>query len=220
MIELSIEIVKIVIFLIPGILSMIILERLTTHKKIEFDRFATYSIVLAFFIYIFHYVFWLITHKLYLLLKWNKPEIDVPELIINRFLNNSEIIHLFSVITVSLVGILLSFFLAYIINNKFVNRIGQCLNVTSKFGDESVWDFFHNKPKKDWVVIRDLKNDIMYYGWISIYSDYGNENDELILQNVVVYKNSTGELMYEVAEIYIAEKRENLRIEIYENGGN
>ena len=52
MIELSIEIVKIVIFLIPGILSMIILERLTTHKKIEFDRFATYSIVLAFFIYI------------------------------------------------------------------------------------------------------------------------------------------------------------------------
>ena len=120
MIELSIEIVKIVIFLIPGILSMIILERLTTHKKIEFDRFATYSIVLAFFIYIFHYVFWLITHKLYLLLKWNKPEIDVPELIINRFLNNSEIIDLFSVITVSLVGILLSFFLAYIINNKFV----------------------------------------------------------------------------------------------------
>ena len=116
--------------------------------------------------------------------------------------------------------ILLSFFLAYIINNKFVNRIGQCLNVTSKFGDESVWDFFHNKPKKDWVVIRDLKNDIMYYGWISIYSDYGNDNDELILQNVVVYKNSTGELMYEVAEIYIAEKRENLRIEIYENGGN
>lgn len=60
----------------------------------------------------------------------------------------------------------------------------------------------------------------MYYGWISIYSDYGNENDELILQNVVVYKNSTGELMYEVTEIYIAEKRENLRIEIYENEGN
>jgi hypothetical protein len=153
-------------------------------------------------------------------MKWNKPEIYVPELIINRFLNNSEIIDLLSVITVSFVGILLSFFLAYIINNKFLNRIGQFLNVTSKFGDESVWDFFHNKPKKDWVVVRDLKNDIMYYGWISIYSDYGNENDELILQNVVVYKNSTGELMYEVAEIYIAEKRENLRIEIYENGGN
>ena len=56
MIELSIEIVKIVIFLIPGILSMIILERLTTHKKIEFDRFATYSIVLAFFIYIFDFI--------------------------------------------------------------------------------------------------------------------------------------------------------------------
>ena len=220
MIELSIEIVKIVIFLIPGILSMIILERLITHKKIEFDRFATYSIVLAFFIYIFHYMFWLITYKLYLLLKWNKLEIDVPELIINRFLNNSEIIDLFSVITVSFVGILISLILAYIINNKFVNRIGQFLNVTSKFGDESVWDFFHNKPKKDWVIVRDLKNDIMYYGWISIYSDYGNENDELILQNVVVYKNSTAELLYEVAEIYIAEKRENLRIEIYENEGN
>lgn len=220
MIELSIEIVKIVIFLIPGILSMIILERLITHKKIEFDRFATYSIVLAFFTYILHYLLWYSIYILYTMLRWNEPIIEVPELFINRFLNDMNMLDMFNVISVSIVGIVLSSILAYIINNKFINRIGQLLNITSKFGDESVWDFFHNKPKKDWVVVRDLRNDIMYYGWISIYSDYGNENDELILQNVAVYKNSTAELMYEVDEIYIAEKRENLRIEIYNKEEN
>lgn len=220
MIELSIEIVKIVIFLIPGILSMITLERLTTHKKIEFDRFAIYAIVLAFFTYISHYLLWLSIYKFYCFINWHTPAISTPELFINIFLNDINTLDMFNIITVSIVGLLLSFILAYAINYKFINKLGQLLKITSKFGDESVWDFFHNKPKNDWVVVRDLKNDIMYYGWISIYSDYGNDYDELILQSVAVYKNSTAELLYEVEEIYIAEKRENLRIEIYKKEEN
>ena len=89
------------------------------------------------------------------------------------------------------------------------------LKITNKYGDESVWDYFHNKDKNEWVTIRNKKNDLMYVGWIEVFSDDATAYDELVLREVTVYKNSTAEKQYEVDEIYISSKREDLTIEIF-----
>ena len=213
--QLSLEVIKIVIFLSPGIFSMIIIEKLITHKKIDFDRFAIYSILMSFFIYLFHYFFWFLLHQMYVFCKWGSPIISDPKIILYEFLKSQDFASLSEFLTLILVGILISLFVSYSVNNKWINRIGQALHITTKYGDESMWDYFHNNPNTTWVIVRDLKNDLMYFGWIKIFSDDGSECDELILQKVTVYKNSSGELMYEVEEVYIAEDRKNLRIEIH-----
>ena len=211
----SIEILKIVIFLAPGILSMLIIEKLITHKKISIDRFSIYSILLSLFIYLFHYLSWHILYKLFAVVQWSVPKIREPKFILFDFLKNQNLTNISSFIWVFLISLLLSIVIVYFINNKWLNRFGQSINITSKYGDESVWEYFHNAQNKDWVTVRDMKNDIMYFGWISVFSDDGSDLDELILQNVTVYKNSTGEIMYETDKVYIAGKREDFRIEVY-----
>jgi hypothetical protein len=63
-----------------------------------------------------------------------------------------------------------------------------------------------------WVTIRDMQNDIMYQGYVVAFSD-SLEKDEIFLDNVSVYQNSTGNKLYDVAGLYIPTKRENLIIE-------
>jgi len=221
--EFSIEVLKIIFFLIPGIMSMLIIEKLTTHKKISFDRFSTYSIVLSFFIYIFHYLIWRGLFDLIIMLKWHFLNISSPKIILYDFLKNQNIQNLTditSIMWILLVSILLSIFISYSVNNKFINRLGLFIKTTSKYGDESVWEYFHNMPYNDWVVVRDLKNDLMYYGWIGIFSDDNGIYDELILIDATVYKNSTAEKLYETNKVYISGKREDFRIEIYNNREN
>lgn len=66
------------------------------------------------------------------------------------------------VILTSLVGILLSFLGSFIHTHKLINKLGRHIKVTRKFGDEDVWDFFHNMPDVEWVFVRDHKFDLVY----------------------------------------------------------
>ena len=58
----------------------------------------------------------------------------------------------------------------------------------------------------------------MYEGMIRARSDITNIYDELYLEYVKIYKNSTGEFSYSTPAIYISQKRENLTIEFPELG--
>jgi hypothetical protein len=215
--EFSAEVLKIIIILVPGIVSMLVLERMIVHTKIDFDRFAIYTIVMSFFSYLLSSLLWSLLYHAYTFLEWNVPRIAAPKMIIDSFITVDKMDY-YIVLWVSLLGILLSLLLAKAINKKYLHRLGQILKITKKYGDESVWDYFHNKQEETiWVTVRDMKNDLMYFGWIEAYSDDSIEYDELLLRDVDVYQNSTGENHYSINEAYICGKREDLRIEISTN---
>ena len=195
---------------------MIFIEKLTTHQKVDFNRFTISSIFMSLLIYILHYYFWCLISLLYIYFKWYIPSINEPKILLYEFINNQKLTNLTDFISLILLSIIISFPVSFAINNKWINRIGRTLGITSKYGDESVWEYFHNNLNPTWITLRDLKNDLMYFGWIKVFSDNASNCDELILQDVTVYQNSTGKELYKVNEVYIAEKRENLRIEIYE----
>ena len=52
----------------------------------------------------------------------------------------------------------------------------------------------------------------MYEGWVELFSD-GSEPDEIFIRDAKIYKNSTGEPMYDTPGLYLPRKKENLRIE-------
>ncbi len=61
--------------------------------------------------------------------------------------------------------------------------------------------------------MRDHKLDLVYFGWIEVFSDSEKER-ELLLRDVKVYSNTTGEHLYDASVIYIARDRYDLTLEV------
>jgi hypothetical protein len=120
------------------------------------------------------------------------------------------------VVSVSAVSILLAILASYAHHFKLINRFGRAIGATWRYGDEDVWEYFHNSSRYgQWVYIRDHKLDLVYFGWIENYSESGEER-ELLLSDVEVYSNETGELLYTVSVLYVARDQHDFTIEIPE----
>lgn len=116
-----------------------------------------------------------------------------------------------------LAGIAIAYIASYIITYNIINRVGQHITATKRYGDEDVWHYFHNSPDSQknhgWVFVRDLKEQLTYYCYISTWSD-SNEERELILSDVSVFSNITGDYLYSANHIYLGRKKDNLMIEV------
>jgi hypothetical protein len=118
------------------------------------------------------------------------------------------------VLNSSLVSVILAVLASYSYRFNLINRIGKRLGATTRFGDEDVWDFFHHSPnvRGEWVTVRDHKLNLYYFGWVEAFSDSGKQR-ELLLREVSVYDNSTGECMYKTEALYLSRKQDDLTIE-------
>jgi len=118
------------------------------------------------------------------------------------------------ILLVSVIAVFIGYIATYLIRYKILHKIAHLIKASSKFGDQDVWSYIMNSKSEDlgWVVIRDIKNNLVYEGWISAFSD-GSEKDEIFLKFVKVYQNSTGDFYYKVPALYLSTKKENLIFE-------
>lgn len=63
------------------------------------------------------------------------------------------------------------------------------------------------------MFVRDHKLDLLYFGWILVYSD-SEKQRELLLRDVRVYNNSTDDFLYEVSRMYLSRESFDLTIEV------
>ncbi|MBE7440298.1 MAG: hypothetical protein HS115_17740 [Spirochaetales bacterium] len=113
----------------------------------------------------------------------------------------------------SLIGLITAFIAAAFYSHKIINRLGRFLRVTKRYGDEDLWNYFMNWPKIDWVIVRDHKLGLIYFGAISVYSD-SDKDREIILENVQVFSNKSGTYLYTVKAMYLPRNKDDLTIEI------
>lgn len=113
-----------------------------------------------------------------------------------------------------LIAIPLGVIASYLNTYKTINKIGQKIGATTRFGDEDVWDFINRSPdfKGQWVTIRDHKLKLNYACWIEAFSDSGKER-ELLLREVNVYSDETCELLYNVDILYLSRKADEISLE-------
>lgn len=137
--------------------------------------------------------------------------------IFDIFLGKNQDISLKVLIKGVIAGISLSYILSYFIHFNIANRLGQFICATKRYGDEDVWHYFHNAPdsqkSEGWLIVRDLKEQLAYYCYISTWSDSG-EDRELVLSDVSVYSNETGDFLYSAEHIYLSRNRDDLMIEV------
>ena len=195
---------RIILLFIPGIISFFIIDKLTVHKEFRIHQILINSFIIGFFCYSLYYF---IIHVVEFCLSINL-EISFFEALIDRSvkLNFTEITF------VAGLSVIIGFLFAFLINRRVLYVFSNKLRITNKFGKIDVWSYIMNSDILPWVVIRDKEHDLMYEGYIRIFSD-SSEKDELFLCDVKVYKNSTAEELYEIPGLYLPAKRENLVVE-------
>jgi hypothetical protein len=121
----------------------------------------------------------------------------------------------------SIASVFLAYVLAYGYRHNMVNRIGQKIGASNRAGDEDVWHFFHNASgepwSSEWIVVRDHKVGLQYFGAVSHWSESG-EDRELLLMQVSVFQNSDGVKLYNCDHMYICRSKDDLTIEIHAGG--
>lgn len=200
--------IRVVLLILPGILSWMLFRKLvgrTIRTKWEdLCEIVVFSVVI--------YSICVVIAKSLARSGW----LDYSITFFETVLDETAVIAWYEILMASLVGIPVAFLASYVHTNKLINRFGRFLRVTRKFGDQDVWDFFHNlpdEPEYEWVYVRDHKTNLVYFGCIHAYSDSEKER-EMLLGDVDVYTNDKGEFLYNTKMLYLCRARYDLTIEV------
>lgn len=117
------------------------------------------------------------------------------------------------ILQVCIVSVVLAILIIVINAHKLHFRLFQILKITKKFGEQDVWGFLMNSTSTDWVTVRDIENNIMYDGRVKTFSDNYKEA-ELLLTDVSVRRNDSGEDLYDVDAQYLSLNKDKISIEI------
>lgn len=190
----------------PGLICAYIIDHLTMHKPKEISFFLLQSFILGIASY---FIYWSILKILHLLLPMY---INSTVVFLNR-ITQSGISFSFKEITfVTCIAVLLGAFIGFCSHRKVFNRFARFIGLTNKFGELDVWGYLFNLEDVVWVTVRDHKNNLIYDGWVQAFSD-DSESAELLLRDVSIYKNDSGDRLYQVGMVYLCRNREEISIE-------
>jgi hypothetical protein len=202
--------IRLGLLLFPGIVTYFVVESLTVHKERPTFEALLRLFVLAVGCYVASSVIW----KPF---SWAWERFGGSPLssfgFFNALVDSKVALDLGQIVFTSVFALPFSLALAALQNCKALHRFAQLIRVTKKFGDADVWGFLFNSKDVDWVVVRDIQNNLMFKGWVQVFSDV-EKPSELLLRDVTVYNNETGEPLYKVGALYVARNRENFTIEI------
>jgi Family of unknown function (DUF6338) len=222
--DISSFVIRFIFLIIPGIFSSS-LYRVFRGKRAKKD-WEDYLEILVFSV--FNYVLFeilfcvlgLISFKLLTSfgLNWitesNLPSLEFEALL--SFFDEKSIISkaiIVDIVGATLAGFITAILASYVDEHKFLNRIAIYLGASKRYGEENVWYVLHRNQEDHWMTVRDHKAGLSYFGWVENYSDWWNDERELLMERVKVYNNETGEFKYETDNLYILRKSDDLTIE-------
>ncbi|MCX6147308.1 MAG: hypothetical protein NTW25_08680 [Candidatus Kapabacteria bacterium] len=201
--------IKLIIILIPGIIATKIVWMLTSNQNNSKFNFIISAILYGVFSYLLFQIVSFI--GIYSLLNfifnthYNYTSLKIWGL-------NSHKIYYDEVMWASFFSIIVGLLITLSDNYKILNKFAKKLRISNKFGDENLYSYFLNSKEIDYVYIRNIKNNITYYGRVNAYSE--NKTDcEIVLLEVSIYRYEDSILLYEVDQIYLSFNRSELIIE-------
>ncbi len=191
------ELLDIILILTPGIIAFYIIEALTHHKKIEYQRVLLNIIILNFIIYFLIYL---------LSIGVNKHSPDIANTL---NLTKEHILSKDTNITTMALGlffsILIGLTMARAVNEKYLFKIAKYFKVSDLDSNLNIWDDFLSEERSfSGIIVRDKQNNLMYYGIPKRYSEFSLDKKELHLMDVRIYFNDdTEKELYRQNELYL-----------------
>lgn len=207
--EISNLFLKALWILTPGIISSIIIDEAVHLKDRSHFQFFIRSWVLGAFNYMLYST--IASYGI-----WELNGLDFRDLLLEK--QTVENLGLKEMATLVLISVGLGLASSFLITKKIFFWVLHKLSITNKFGDNDVWSFIHNtRENTGWVIIRDYNLNLCYQGWVDAFSET-HEDNEILLRNVEVFKNDTGDLIYSVSGMYIKRDKVNLILEFPDYG--
>lgn len=211
-----------IIFLsIPGLLAYYIIGQLTSGAKGDSN---VDKVLKIFVLSVFSYLFY---GLLAATRNWICNESFSTSIFEDLISGNS--LEIYEILGGAVFGIILGFTFSFSKNKNYFHRFAQKYNITNKYGDDDVWTFFLNADFKEleqsendensddsvhkWVFVRDLKERLLFYGYISVWSDTGSTR-ELVISNVEVFDNDDSTFLYKADHVYISCELDDIIIEV------
>ncbi|HIP11688.1 MAG TPA: hypothetical protein EYG73_03115 [Arcobacter sp.] len=190
------ELLDIMLVLTPGVIAFYIIESLTHHKRIEYQRVILNIIVLNFMIYLMIYLFAIGLNKHFPIVAQNW-HLSTDHILAKNMNIGLMILGLFFA---TLFGLIIS----RAINEKYLYKLAKQLKVSDLDSNLNVWDdFLSEKRDFEGVIVRDLENNIMYYGIPKRYSEFSHDKKELHLEDVRIFSEQEAEELYRQDELYL-----------------
>lgn len=205
--------IRILLLFFPGILCFYIVKVLTIQPHEQ----KVHEVFLLTFIYgIFTYVIYAVLSAIPSVrlgpdgLLFPHPHLAFFEALTNgkSELNFAEIFN------VAVLAVLLGLLVSKAMNGYWLVDMARWMRITDKFGQPNVWSFALNSPQSRWATVRDLENSQMFQGYIRAFSDV-EQTREILLTDVVVYNEVSGEKLYESEYMYLARNKEELTVQLY-----
>ncbi|WP_417590494.1 hypothetical protein [Owenweeksia hongkongensis] len=196
---------KLIILLIPGALATLIFGKLILHQDWSPFRFLLYATLFGVFSYLLLQLFSDFSNSF----TCNRAS----ALSIWDSLSDASIIPYKEVAYASFLAIFLALGVTFFENRKILSRIAHWLNISNKFGEENLFSKFLNDPTVEYVYVRDIKNNLTYYGWIKSFSETETIS-EILIADVSVYRYKSSKLLYEVDEVYLSLGKTDIIIEL------
>ncbi len=129
--------------------------------------------------------------------------------------HNPEPVNWMGVGFATIVGVGMALLFVWVDSNNYVHRIGRWLHATKRIGNEDIWSYFHDSFVDTWVVVRDHKLGLTYFGDVIAYSDF-EVHRELLVKDVEVYSTEDGRHLYHVRHLYVSRAFDDISIEIHQ----
>jgi len=199
---------RLILILFPGIIATLLYRRLIIKKKWESIDIGLNTLLFGILSYLLLQLIYLIFGK--------------GELIIWQRLQDNQTVPYLEIFWASITSIISTGIVATIVNKKLINRFGNWIGITHKYGEDNLfYTFLSNKDLSE-VHIKDPTNNLIYTGYVRYYSE-DKDVREIVLEDVDMYEYDTAEHMNSLKSVYLNRaKTDNLIIEVPKsiNNGN
>ncbi len=209
---------RMILLFIPGIIGFYIYDCLIEHKS-----FKLYEKIIGFLIigFLSYSLYYLIINTINTSANWichtrvnQLCDTNLKFTFLDALRNEKVDLNFGEIIITSGLSIIVGSLITYCSYKKVLYTLANKRGISNKFGEIDLFNFLmnHNEYKKQWVLINDKENNLIYYCWILAWSRISEEN-ELFLRDVIVYSYDKKELLYQTPAVYLPRSWENLTIE-------
>lgn len=201
--------IRVLLLFLPGIICHFIVDALTVHRERQ-----SHEIFLLGFLYgvLAYLIYGTAVFFLRPISTWFAGT-TTGEVVFFKSLTDPKVaISLLEVGMVSLVGGLFGIGLSAGINHRLLHRVARRFKISRHSGYLNVWSFALELNEVRWATVRDLEHKLMFCGYIRGFSDV-DEVGELLLTDVIVYNEVSGQELYRADAMYLGRKRECLTVE-------
>jgi hypothetical protein len=195
---------RLLLLFFPGVVCAYVVDALTIHRRRSEFEFVLNSLMLGIASYL---VCWLALDA------WHRLDGSFHELVFLRALTDTKVaISIRELGAATVVAVLLALDLTGASTYKVPYRLAQSLGITKKFGELDLWGYVFNSKNVTWATVRDHGRNLTYDGWVELFSD-DSQSAELLLSDVKVYRNDSGDFLYDADSMYLSLHRDAIAIE-------